>query len=73
MDERSNAYAELGGGLGTAFARPPRPARVPQPDPPVHVHRFHPESGWCGCGCRDDGSLAEGSPAWRAARRGRAA
>lgn len=54
----SDAYADLGGGLsGTAIA--PRPA---------HVHDFHPESGWCGCGQRDTGQLAEGSPAWRARR-----
>lgn len=51
----SEAYQDLGGGLsGTAIA-----AR------PAHVHNFHPESGWCGCGRRDTGEAAVGSPVWR--------
>ncbi|MDQ1084186.1 MULTISPECIES: hypothetical protein [Microbacterium] len=38
-----------------------------------HRHRYDPLSGWCGCGTRDDGMLAEGSPAWHDARDGAAA
>lgn len=70
----SEAYADLGGGLQS----PPTPAfrqadtsEVPRPvGTPAGVceqHLFDPVSGWCGCGIRDDGRLAEGSPAWRAA------
>lgn len=76
MGNGSSAYAELGGGIGTPIAWAPRPLPASGAsvvaDAPAHRHRFHPQSGWCGCGRRDDGSLAEGSPAWRAARAGRA-
>lgn len=71
----SPAYAELGGGI---YA-PPRIQRKHPPLPsargrpagssPGQVcssHMYDPVSGWCGCGIRDDGKLAEGSPAWRA-------
>lgn len=51
----SEAYADLGG--LTPSARPSRSG---------HAHLFDPSSGWCGCGIRDDGQIAEGSPAWRA-------
>lgn len=51
----SGAYADLGGAV--------TPYRSPCPVGPQH--RFHPASGWCGCGLRDDGRIAEGSPAWR--------
>lgn len=70
MDDRSNAYAELGGGIGSAYVRPPRPAVAVRPHPPVHRHRFDAVSGWCGCGKRDDGPVAEFSPAARAGRAG---
>ncbi|MDF2047286.1 hypothetical protein P2P98_14055 [Microbacterium sp. Kw_RZR3] len=55
----SETYADLGGGVGSDF----RPAAA------GHRHRFDPLSGWCGCGTRDDGTLADYSPAWLAARR----
>jgi len=55
----SETYADLGGGIGTT--RPPAA--------PGHRHRFDALSGWCGCGVRDDGALAPGSPAWRDAHR----
>lgn len=69
MSAISPAYADLGGGLDPSNAPPPRresravdrnPGRV------CEQHMFDPVSGWCGCGIRDDGKLAEGSPAWRA-------
>lgn len=69
----SETYADLGGGIAvderfelvTLTSTPVAPVQAPGVC--VH-HRFDPISGWCGCGTRDDGSLAEGSPAWRAAR-----
>ncbi|SDL30250.1 hypothetical protein [Microbacterium azadirachtae] len=65
----STAYAELGGGTGPAAERRTRrsttidraPGRI------CARHMFDPVSGWCGCGLRDDGQTAPGSPAWRAA------
>lgn len=60
----SAAYADLGGGLATA-ARAVSPLPAPQA-PPVCSHMFDQVSGWCGCGLRDDGAIAPGSPAWRA-------
>ena len=56
----SEAYADLGGGVASA-ATNPSPANR-------HRHRFDQTSGYCGCGRRDDGALAPGSPAWRADR-----
>lgn len=52
----SETYADLGG--GTSAIRP-----IPTPG---HRCRPDPVSGWCGCGRRDDGKIAVGSPAWRA-------
>ena len=60
----SETYADLGGGV-VSETRPPNLI-------PSHRHRFDTFSGWCGCGTRDDGSLADYSPAWLAARRERA-
>lgn len=65
----SETYADLGGGIGTAMRRAERPRMRPAARPAGAVcvqHMFDPVSGWCGCGIRDDGKLAEGSPAWRA-------
>ena len=66
----STAYAELGGGLSGSQRPAPSIERGVHwlHTPSEHRHEFHPESGWCGCGQRDTGQLAEGSPAWRAAR-----
>ena len=77
----STAYAELGG--LTPPRPSTRPGVLPhEPTPAANTgskrvadrdtlrdcrHLFDPLSGWCGCGLRDDGQLAEGSPAWRAA------
>lgn len=36
------------------------------PESTCSPHMFDPVSGWCGCGVRDDGATAFGSPAWRA-------
>lgn len=64
MSQPSTAWTDLGGG-----------------QPAVHSvgitakhrrHRFSPTSGWCACGLRDDGQLAEYSPAWRDQRASRA-
>lgn len=60
----SPAYAELGGGLSVTPLPTPSVSWTP---PGTCKHMFDPISGWCGCGRRDDGALAEGSPAWRAA------
>lgn len=67
----SDAYADLGGGL-QGMHRPGRHTPTSRPITPTAGtvctrHLFDPVSGWCGCGTRDDGKLAEGSPAWRAA------
>lgn len=62
----SETYADLGGG---AVASEMRPAFGHD----GHRHRFDPLSGWCVCGTRDDGQVAEYSPAWHAARREHAA
>lgn len=59
----SETYADLGGGMESE-TRPPNFLDG-------HRHRFAPLSGWCPCGTRDDGQVAEYSPAWRAARRER--
>jgi hypothetical protein len=56
----SEAYADLGGGITDS---PDYPSKTTH-----HECIFDPASGWCGCGRRDDGSVAEGSPAWRSAR-----
>lgn len=71
----SPTYADLGGGLASA-AQPgttqPRDVRhtdtilTGRPPGVCTEHMFDPVSGWCSCGIRDDGKLAEGSPAWRA-------
>lgn len=61
----SETYADLGGGVESE-TRPPSLLAS-------HRHRFDPFSGWCGCGTRDDGSLADYSPAWLAERRERTA
>jgi hypothetical protein len=58
MDERSNAYAELGGGLGGGIRLAPRPAPARIQSVRTHRHSFDPVSGWCGCGRRDDGRAA---------------
>lgn len=66
----SDAYADLGGGTSTApdtgvsSDTPVQSGHLPR----THRHRFDHASGWCGCGARDSGELAEGSIAWRAAR-----
>lgn len=52
----SETYADLGG------AAPPQQRACPI----GRTHRFDPVSGYCGCGRRDDGRLAPGSPASRA-------
>ncbi|MGF6822416.1 hypothetical protein M2317_001320 [Microbacterium sp. ZKA21] len=67
----SPTYADLGGGIGST-TQGKRSARISRTISPVPGrvcarHMFDPVSGWCGCGTRDDGALAEGSPAWRAA------
>lgn len=81
MSAVSEAYAELGGGLQSRQTLADSPgvhqpdisegsgsARTLRPAPGVCTeHLFDSASGWCGCGVRDDGKLAEGSPAWRAA------
>lgn len=73
MSTISESYADLGGGLQSlqtpAAAPSVRLQRVARPSTPATCsgHLFDPVSGWCGCGIRDDGKLAEGSPAWRAA------
>ncbi|MBD3942808.1 hypothetical protein IF188_13995 [Microbacterium sp. NEAU-LLC] len=59
----SEAYADLGGGIHTTQRE-----TLPTFTPPAGCrHLYDPISGWCGCGRRNDGKLAEGSPAWRAA------
>lgn len=66
----SAAYADLGGGLVSPPSAPRhRESRTVDRAPGLvcERHMFDPVSGWCGCGNRDDGKLAEGSPAWRAA------
>lgn len=71
MSAVSETYADLGGGLRSTPAPTVRAERVHLPSAqrtPGAVcerHLFDPVSGWCGCGTRDDGKLAEGSPAWR--------
>lgn len=69
----SEAYADLGGGLSRATAATDAPRRFNMVEaketPGLHAlgwHMFDPISGWCGCGQRDDGATAPGSPAWRA-------
>lgn len=54
----SEAFADLGGQRGASK----------RPEIPGHRHRNEDGSHWCRCGARDDGLLAEGSPAWRYAR-----
>lgn len=58
MGNGSSAYAELGGGIGSAALLQPRRrsgrASITV-DAPAHRHSFDPVSGWCGCGRRDDG------------------
>lgn len=75
MSHVSEAYADLGGGLratqSTAGQGSPDSASPPAqpttaPSGACVSHLFNPVSGWCGCGLRDDGKVAEGSPAWRA-------
>lgn len=63
----SNAYAELGGLTAPPAPRPRWESHGIDRSPGVvcEHHLFDPVSGWCGCGTRDDGKLAEGSPAWR--------
>ncbi len=70
MSTISPTYADLGGGLGSP---PPRQKRERvsltidrAPGRVCDQHLFDPVSGWCGCGLRDDGQTAPGSPAWRA-------
>lgn len=62
----SEAWADLGGGR-----RPGVTVRRRVSDKAAHrahgPHTFDPQSGWCGCGLRDTGEAAEGSPAWREA------
>lgn len=73
MSMVSEAYADLGGGLRSAQPLP-RATRGVVAHHPIdrspgrvcNTHMYDPVSGWCGCGLRDDGKLAEGSPAWRA-------
>lgn len=55
----SEAWADLGGGIRTV--------EKGMQSPHTHEHTYAP-SGWCTCGTRDDGQLAEWSPAWLAAR-----
>lgn len=69
----SEAYADLGG-LTAPPPRRPRPrsryestAVDYSPGRVCERHMFDPTSGWCSCGTRDDGEIADGSPAWRAA------
>lgn len=69
----SETYADLGGGLsatsgGKSYSRSERVSRTVDTSHGrvCDRHLFDPVSGWCGCGTRDDGKLAEGSPAWRA-------
>lgn len=76
MSTPSRAYAELGGAVD-GHPMPPRirprgrvwPSTTIDPNPGrvCDHHLFDPQSGWCGCGLRDDGQTAPGSPAWRAA------
>lgn len=54
----SETYSDLGGGT---TATPPR-----SECPTGRRHRYDPTSGYCGCGRRDDGRVAPGSPAARA-------
>lgn len=68
----SEAWADLGGGIATAHGQvghlphlPGRPDDADASPAPPHNHMYNPVSGWCGCGLRDDGQVAEGSPAWR--------
>lgn len=65
----SQAYAELGGGVNSPSPRRRRQfaTRAPSVSPGevCDEHMFDPVSGWCGCGIRDDGAIAPGSPAWR--------
>lgn len=66
----SETYADLGGGIRSYTQRPAArivPQRARHSDEP-HVCRFEQPSGYCACGIRDDGTLAEDSPAWRAQR-----
>lgn len=62
----SEAYVDLGGGLRSTPQRRST-ARLPRQTAAnyePHECRFDAVSGWCGCGRRDDGQIAEGSPAW---------
>ncbi|GAA2533202.1 hypothetical protein GCM10009860_11550 [Microbacterium mitrae] len=75
MSHVSEAYADLGGGLsaaqdashqGSPNSAYPEAQPSSAPSGVCVSHLFNPVSGWCGCGLRDDGKVAEGSPAWRA-------
>lgn len=67
MTTTSAAYADLGGGTSTAEVPAHRSRPVDRsPGWICPQHLFDPLSGWCGCGLRDDGQTAPGSPAWRA-------
>ena len=64
---RSSAYADLGGGMPEepAYGPATRSPRI-RPGENGHWHTFDSGSGWCPCGVRDTGEIAQGSPAWRA-------
>lgn len=68
MTTISETYADLGGLTAPPATRSRWGSRDIDRSPGVVCaqHMFNPVSGWCGCGTRDDGKLAEGSPAWRA-------
>lgn len=71
MSVISETYADLGGLVGSQIAPCTPRERVSRtidrsPGRVCDRHMFDSVSGWCGCGIRDDGKLAEGSPAWRA-------
>jgi hypothetical protein len=70
MSAISPTYADLGGGVDAPLPRRRvRESRTIDRSPGrvCDQHMFDPVSGWCGCGLRDDGQCAPGSPAWRAA------
>lgn len=60
----SEAYADLGGGLGSIGRTAPRSHPGGAVKRSEHEHDFDTTSGWCECGRRDTGEIAPGAPAW---------
>lgn len=63
---RSEAWADLGGGVHVDAEQGPQPTQVPQDATGArlpHVHRFDGLSGWCDCGQRDTGEIYPHTPA----------